>query len=44
MTIPLFLSTLLIGLGVLVGHQMRITVEVERVRQATQGRRLKRSR
>jgi hypothetical protein len=44
MTMTLFLSTLLIGLGVLLGHEMRISVEVERVRQATHGRRLKRSR
>jgi hypothetical protein len=44
MTMTLFLSTLLIGLGVLLGHEMRIPVEVKPVRQATHGRRLKRSR
>ena len=44
MSITLFLSALLIGLGVLVGNEMRISVEVARVRQTTQARRRRRSR
>jgi hypothetical protein len=44
MSITLFLSALLIGLGVLVGNGMRTSVEVARVRQTTQARRRRRSR
>jgi hypothetical protein len=44
MSITLFLSALLIGLGVLVGNGMRTSVEVARVRQITQARRRRRSR
>jgi hypothetical protein len=44
MSITLFLSALLIGLGVLAGNGMRTSVEVARVRQTTQTRRRRRSR
>lgn len=44
MSITLFLSALLIGLGVLVGSEMRTWIEVARVRQTTHASRRRGSR
>lgn len=44
MSMTLFVSALMIVLGVLVRNEVRTLVEVARVRQTTQARRLRRSR